>query len=52
MSYMSHSVSRGKEGTRDIHGLWGGGVNVKMCVVYVVLSFCRFHHLLKGMKTI
>lgn len=33
MSYMSHSVFGGKEGTRDIHGLSGEGVNFSRCVL-------------------
>ena len=39
MSYMSHSVFGGKEGTRDIHGLWGEGVNLKMCVCVCSAEF-------------
>lgn len=39
MSYMSHSVFGGKEGTRDIHGLSGGGVNLKMCLCMYSAEF-------------
>ena len=39
MSYMSHSVFGGKEGTRDIYGLSGGGVNLKMCLCMYSAEF-------------